>query len=199
MEEQLRHTGVPAPTAIGIDEISLRKGHPYRIVVSERARRRPLWVGGQDRSERSLDSFYEWLGEKKGVGIRLAVMDMWKAFDTSTRKNAPQAAILYDKFHVMRQLGTAWDRVRKRESGRLAGKDRSSIKGQKYTLLSNRENLTLDGRKALKKLLGANKRLNTAYLLKETFGQLWSYQTGGGTEVLRALESSTQIPAASPL
>ena len=107
-------------------------------------------------------------------------MDMWKAFEKSTRKNAPQAAILYDKFHVMRHLGEALDTVRKREYGRLAGKDRSYIKGQKYTLLSNRENLTLDGRKALKKLLGANKRLQTAYLLKETFGQLWSYQTEGG-------------------
>jgi len=179
MAEQLRRTGVPAPKAIGIDEISLRKGHTYRIVVSDLERRRPIWFGGQDRSEESLDVFYKWLGGKQCAGIRLAVMDMWKAFEKSTRKNAPQAAILYDKFHVMRHLGDALDTVRKLEYGRLAGKDRSYIKGQKYTLLSNRENLTLDGRRALKKLLGANKRLNTAYLLKETFGQLWSYQTEG--------------------
>jgi len=79
----------------------------------------------------------------------------------------------------MRHLGDALDKVRKMEYGRLSGKDRSYIKGQKYTLLSNRENLTLDGRKALKKLLTANKRLNTAYLLKESFGQLWSYQREG--------------------
>jgi hypothetical protein len=49
------------------------------------------------------------------------------------------------------------------ESKRLQGKDRSYIKGQRYTLLGNRENLSLDGRKALRKLLAANKRLNTAY------------------------------------
>ena len=104
---------------------------------------------------------------------------MWKAFEKSTRKNVPQAAILYDKFHVMRHLQDALDKIRKMEYGRLSGKDRSYIKGQKYTLLSNRENLTLDGRKALKKLLGANKRLNTAYVLRESFGQLWSYQTEG--------------------
>ncbi|MDI6802217.1 MAG: transposase [Bacteroidota bacterium] len=61
----------------------------------------------------------------------------------------------------------------------LTGNDRSYIKGQKYTLLSNSENLTLDGRKSLKKLLKVNKRINTAYLLKESFGQLWSYQTEG--------------------
>ncbi|TDE63127.1 MAG: hypothetical protein D8M57_19955 [Candidatus Scalindua sp. AMX11] len=102
-------------------------------------------------------------------------MDMWKAFEKSTGKNAPGASILYDKFHVMRHLGKALDQVRKTEYARLTGKDRSDIKGKKYTLLSKRENLTLDGRKALKKLLGANKLLNTAYLPKESFGQLWGY------------------------
>ena len=73
-------------------------------------------------------------------------------------------------------LGDALDEVRKSEYRRLSGQDRSYIKGQKYTLLSHRENLTLEGKKSLKLLLAANKRLNTAYLLKETFGQLWDYK-----------------------
>src|SRR5690606_42049016 len=75
------------PTRRSSDLISLRKGHTYRIVVSDLERRRPIWFGGHDRSEESLDVFYQWLGDKKGAGIRLAVMDMWKAFDKSTRKN----------------------------------------------------------------------------------------------------------------
>jgi transposase len=106
-------------------------------------------------------------------------MDMWKAFEKATRAKAPQAAILYDKFHVMRHLSNALDAVRKSEYARLRGKDRRYIKGQKYTLLSRRENLTLDGRRALKQLLAANRRLHKAYLLKESFGQLWSYQREG--------------------
>ena len=69
--------------------------------------------------------------------------------------------------------------VRKAEYARLGGKDRRFIKGQKYTLLSHRENLTLEGRQSLKTLLAANKRLNTAYLLKESFGQLWDYEREG--------------------
>ena len=178
MREQLRRVGTPAPTVIGIDEISIRKGHTYRIVVSDLVRRRPIWFGGQDRSEQSMDAFYDWLGAAKRKGIRLAVLDMWKRFRTSTSNpaHAPQAAILFDKFHIMRHLGEALDAVRKSEYARLAGKDRRFIKGQKYTLLSHRENLSLDGRRALKTLLAANKRLNTAYLLKESFGQLWDYQ-----------------------
>ena len=123
-------------------------------MVSDLVRRRPLWFGGVDRSEQRMDLFYQWLAAKK-------------------------AASLYDKLHVMRHLGQALDTVRKQEYKRLTEKDRSFIKGQKDTLLSRKKYLTLEGRKALNKLLGANKRLHTASLLKESFGQLWEYQTEG--------------------
>ncbi|MAA73292.1 MAG: hypothetical protein CMN28_01120 [Salinisphaeraceae bacterium] len=106
-------------------------------------------------------------------------MDMWKPFRKPTQAHSPQAAILFDKFHVMRHLGEALDKVRKSEYAHLSGKDRRFIKGRKFTLLSNRENLTLVGRQSLKTLLAANKRLNVAYLLKESFGfgQLWNYRS----------------------
>jgi transposase len=138
-------------------------------------------VCGQDRSEQSMEEFFKWLGLKKSKRIGLAVMDMWKAFRNSTLKpeHAPQAAILFDKFHILRHLGEAMDQVRKSEYARLTGKDRRFIKDQKYTLLSHRENLTNEGRRSLRMLLKANKRLNTAYVLKEAFGQLWEYQTEG--------------------
>ena len=99
---------------------------------------------------------------------------MWQAFRNSTLKegNAPQAAILYDKFHVLTHLGEAMDKVRKREYARLSGEDRRFVKGQRYTLLSHWGNLTSAGRASLKLLFKANKRLNKAYLLKESFGQL---------------------------
>jgi len=179
MRAQLARAGTPAPKVIGIDEISIRKRHTYRIVVSDLIRGRAIWFGGKDRSEDSMSQFFAWLGEKKSRGIRLAVMDMWKPFRNATEQHAPNAAILFDKFHVMRHLGKALDQVRKSEYARLAGNQRRFIKGQKYTLLSRRENLTLEGRQALKTLLAANKRLNTAYLLKESFGQLWSYEREG--------------------
>jgi transposase len=181
MNELLLKTGTPAPIIIGVDEISIRKGHTYRIVVSDLVRKRPIWFGGTDRSTESMDAFYRWLGPKKCRKIRLAVMDMWKPFSASLKKegHATNAVILFDKFHVIRHLSEALDEVRRSEYRRLAGKDRSFIKGQRYTLLSNIENLTQEGRASLKKLLAANKRLNTAYLLKESFDRLWSYHSEG--------------------
>jgi transposase len=177
MREQLRRAGSATPRVIGIDEISIRKGHTYRIVVSDLEKHVPIWFGGKDRSEESMDEFFMNLGAQSCAKVRLAVMDMWKAFRNSTQRHAPQAAILFDKFHVIRHLGEALDKVRKSEYARLTGKNRNFIKGQKYTLLSHRANLDTTGRKALKDLLAANKRLNTAYLLKESFGQLWEYRS----------------------
>jgi transposase len=176
MRAQLKRAGTPGPRAIGIDEISVRKGHSYRIVVSDLVRKRPIWFGGVDRSEASMAAFYDWLGLKKSSKIKLAVMDMWKPFRNATKDKAPQAAILFDKFHIMRHLGEALDKVRKTEYARLSGRNRRFIKGQKYNLLSRNENLTLEGKRSLKILLAANRRLNTAYILKEAFGQLWDYE-----------------------
>jgi transposase len=181
MQEQLDRAGHPAPEVIGVDELSIGPHHTYRIVVSDMLRRRPIWFGGQDRSEASLNAFYTWLGPKKSQQIRLVVMDMWKAFRVSTLNpgHAPQAQIIFDKFHVLRHLNSALDTVRKQEYARLSGAGRRFIKGQKYNLLSRWENLHQKGRAALKLLLRANKRLHTAYLLKESFGQLWDYRTPG--------------------
>ncbi len=179
MRGVLAKAGTPGPEVIGIDEISIKKGHSYRIVVSDLVRGRPIWFGGKDRSEVSMQEFYDWLGPKKSKRIRLAVMDMWKPFRNVIEDRAPQAAVLYDKFHVIRHLNDALDRIRKSEYGRLSGRDRRFIKGQKYTLLTRKDNLSLEGRKALKTLLAANKRLNTAYVLKESFAQLWDYEREG--------------------
>ena len=176
MAEQLAHAGPPDPEAIGIDEIAIGPGHSYRIVVCDLLRRKAIWFGGSDRSEGSLDLFYESLPLERRQNIRVAVMDMWKAFRNATTRWAPQARIVFDKFHILRHLGEALDKVRKQEYARLHGEDRRFIKGQKYTLLTSRDNLSQEGRASLALLFKANRRLNKAYLLKEQFGQLWDYR-----------------------
>lgn len=108
-------------------------------------------------------------------------MDLGKAFRNSTLKpgHAPQAAIIYDTFHIRRHLGEAMDRVCKYEYHRLTGDDRRCIKGQKFVLLSYGDNLTNDRRNGLTELFQVNRQLCKAYLLKESFGQLWRYHRHG--------------------
>jgi len=182
MKAQIEQSPPAEPGAIGIDEISVRKGHEYRIIVSDLEQKRPIWFGGKDRSEESMKEFYDWLGRKKCKGIRLAVMDMWRAFENAAQEHIPQSAILYDKFHVVRHLNEALDKVRKEEYARLSGEERVFIKGQKYNLLSRKEHLELPAKRSLKLLLSKNKRLYKAYVLKESFEQLWDYTYEGSAQ-----------------
>jgi transposase len=163
-------------SVVGIDEISVRKRHTYRITVSDLEHPRPIWMGGQGRGEEDLDRFFNQIGPQRCTNIRIVVMDMWKPFRKSVLKHVPHALIVFDKFHVLRHLSDALDQVRRQEVKRLNEKERKFIKGQRYTLLSNRANLSTEGRRSLKILLKANKRLHKAYLLKESFGQLWHYR-----------------------
>jgi len=73
MREQLRRAGTPGPKVIGIDELSIRKRHTYRIVVSDLVRLRPIWFGGLDRSEAVDDHLKPKksdlsAGESRGIG-----------------------------------------------------------------------------------------------------------------------------------
>jgi transposase len=83
--------------------------------------------------EADLDIFFAMLGAKKSAAIELAAMDMWKPFRNSLTKSAPNAQVVFDKFHITRHLGDALDEVRRSEYRRLAGKDRTFIKGPRQS------------------------------------------------------------------
>ena len=125
----VKSAGAPAPRAIGIDEISIRKGHVYRIIVHDLERKRPIWFGGEGRAEKDLELFFSWLGPKKTAKIELAVMDMWKPFTNVIRLRS-HIRIIYDEFHILSHLNDAIDGVRKQEYFRLSREDRCFIKGQ---------------------------------------------------------------------
>jgi transposase len=164
------------PTRIGVDEIRLGK-IGWRIVVSDLDECRPIWIGGKDRSQESFEAFFTWMGDEKCKLIRLGVMDMWKPYLAALKKYCPTADVVFDKFHVIAKMSEAMDAVRRSEYARLNGGQRKFIKGQRFNLLANRGNLTQTGREELKQMFKANRRLYTAYLLKEDFDRLWSYKS----------------------
>jgi transposase len=164
------------PTRIGVDEVHLGS-MGYRIIVSDLDQRRPIWIGGHDRKQTSLEEFFSFLGKEKCAHITLGVRDMWKPYLAALKKFCPKADVVFDKFHVIAQVSVAMDEVRRNEYARLNGKERKFIKGQRYNLLANRGNLSKTGKQELAQTLKANKRLYTAYVLKEEFDRLWSYKS----------------------
>ncbi len=73
MREKLRCAGKPSPRIIGIDEISIRKDHIYRIVVSDLEKKRAIWFGGKDRSEESVDLIKEAIKHVLRQKVRLCI------------------------------------------------------------------------------------------------------------------------------
>ena len=169
-------------TVIGMDEFAIQKGHRYATVIIEPQTRRVLWVG-RGRKREDIRPFFELLGKEGCERIEAAVMDMWEAFEQEVRAHCKRAKIVYDLFHVVSNYGReVIDRVRVDEANRLKDdkKARKVIKGSKWLLLRNKENVRRHkDRIRLKELLAANKRLATAYILKDDLKHLWDYTYEG--------------------
>lgn len=130
MQEKLDRRGEVHPQVIGVDEVSIRKGHTYRIVVSDLEKKEPIWFGGQDRSAESMDEFWAWLGPQKAQKIRLVVMDMWLAFEESqsvTRRKRPSFMINSISANTFPKLWMMSGKVNTPEyRGRIGGSSRAN-------------------------------------------------------------------------
>lgn len=182
LKETLGAPDLSNVTVIGLDEFAIEKGHRYATVIVEPQTRRVLWVG-RGRKREDIRPFFELLGKDGCERIEAAVMDMWEAFEEEVRAHCKQAKIVYDLFHVLSNYGReVIDRVRVDEANRLKD-DKSArqvVKGSKWLLLRNKKNVRRhEDRVKLKELLAANKRLATAYILKDDLKHLWDYTYEG--------------------
>lgn len=153
---------------LGVDEISLRKGHKqFALVLSDLERHYVIAI----LPERSQKAFEAWLGalsEAERRAIRLVAMDMWGPYRGVVRSKLSHAEIVADRFHVMKQLNDALGKIRRR----LQASDPASyelLKGIRWILVRRRADLKPEEEAKLQAALDAFPELRTAYLLKERF------------------------------
>jgi len=171
------HMDLTGVTSIGIDEISLRRGHRFLTLVYQidEARRRLLWVG-EHREAKTLLRFFRWFGKERSAKLKFVCSDMWAAYLKVLAKKAKGAVHVLDRFHVMSHLSFAVDRVRAAEAKELAKAGYEPIlKFSRWCLLKRPENLTEKQEAKLADLLRYNLKTIRAYLLKEDFQGLWDY------------------------
>jgi transposase len=161
---------------IGVDEKAFRKRHKYATLVTDLDQSRVLYVA-EDRKQASLDGFWKTLTTEQLDSIEAVAMDMCDAYDASVRAHVKEAAdkIVYDKFHVAKQLGEAVDKVRRAENQllRAAGDDR--LVGSKYQWLRNPDNFEEARWRQFRKLRESNLKTARAWALKEQAMLLWTY------------------------
>ncbi len=156
-------------TQVGMDETSARRGHEYISVFYDLIKRRLIHVAeGKDASV--VADFVRALGAHGGTASAItdASCDMSPAMIKGVRKHLPQAAITLDKFHVFKLLTDAIDKVRRSEM-----RTDKTLKGSRYSLIKNPDNLTANQRKILEEVQQRNAKLAEAYRLKETFRDVY--------------------------
>jgi transposase len=163
---------------MGVDELFWGKGKCL-TVVSDLEAGEPIWAG-PERKKATLDRFFaEYLPPRRRRAVRAVCVDMWKPFLDSLREHLPEAAIVFDKFHVMKHVNAAVDETRRQEFFRQDARLRALMRGKRWLLLTRWHNLSRPKRSALKEALSLNRKLFKAYYLKEQIERLWSYTYKG--------------------
>jgi transposase len=198
---------------VAFDEFALHRGHRYATVAADPCTKRVLWVGA-GRGQADVRAFFALLGAAGCARLEAVVMDMSPAFAAEVRAACPQAAIVYDSFHVVAMYNRdVVDRVRIDETNRLGHalprgdrgrvrrvKERRVLRGARWLLLRNRAGVRRRAdRIRLRELLAANRALFIVYVLKDDLKRLWHYRYPAAARrcwrawCARALESG--VPA----
>ncbi|GAC1451856.1 MAG: ISL3 family transposase [Isosphaeraceae bacterium] len=173
----LAHRDLSAVTAVGVDEIAWARGHTYLTLVYDvsGATKRLLAVAEQ-RTEASLRSCLESLGESVCRKVQYVCSDMWRPYLNVIAQMLGQAVHVLDRFHVMPQFGKALDEVRAEESKQLRRDGYEPVlKKSRWCLLKRPANLTDKQTVKLSEVLKYNLRTVRAYLLREEFQRVWEY------------------------
>jgi transposase len=183
---------------IGIDEIAYKKGHKFLTIVVDHDTGRLVWAGcGRDAA--SLTEFFEILGPARCAEITLVSADAARYIANAVRQHLPNATLCTDPFHVVAWATDALDIERRAAWNRAPGRTRDTeitrhlatgeahtLKGARWALWKNPENLTTDQRATLAWIATTDPRLHQAYLLKEGLRYVFKIK---GTDGITALDA----------
>lgn len=171
-----RRGRAPLPATVGVDETSITRGHQYITVVNALGEARVLDVI-DDRTEDSLNAFWSQYGAEELARVEKVAMDMWPPYIASTRKHLTIAdeKIVFDKFHIMKHLGDAVDKVRRQEHRELRIDGDQRLAKTRYLWLTHPERLEGDARARIESLRRGSLRTGRAFRYKEHASHLWGY------------------------
>jgi transposase len=160
--------------SIGIDEFAVKKGHVYKTIVVDLMSGRILYVGNGKGAD-ALDGFWKKV-RKKGIKFKYVATDLSAAFTSSVTENCPDAIHVFDHFHVVKLMNEKLDSIRRTQYHKEKDKKkRKVLKGTRYLLLSNGEDIN-DGeyKTRLDNALALNKPISQGYYLKEKLREVWA-------------------------
>lgn len=170
--------GNEMPEQMGVDEKAIAKGHRYMTLVCDLEEATVEYIG-EDRKETSLATYFAAFPKEEREGVEAISLDMWPAYINACRNNVPGAdqKMVFDRFHIMRHVVDAVDKVRKQEHKALMKTGDDTLTRSKYLWLANPENMTDKARDRFDELKAMELKTARAWALKEALRELWSYKS----------------------
>jgi transposase len=164
---------------LSIDEKSFRKGHKYITVLSDPISGVVVDVS-EDRDYSScMDVLSGTIKEDHREKVKTVTMDMWKSYMNATNDYLPKADVIHDRFHLVKHLNDAVDKVRRREV-----KSHEELKNTKYILLKNPDNHTEKQRIKFESIADANYEVSRAWRVKENFRDIFGCESIAESHIL---------------
>lgn len=172
--------GAAIPTRVGVDEKAIAKGHSYMTLVCDLNEATVEYVG-EDRKEESLAAYFRAFSPEQREAIEAICLDMWPAYINACQTSVPQAEqkMVFDRFHIMRHVLEAVDKVRKQEHRTLMKEGDSSLSRSKYLWLYSAENVPERAREHFNEIKSMQLKTARAWALKEALRELWDYKSAG--------------------
>jgi transposase len=156
---------------ISVDEFAIKKGHEYMTVFSDIESGRIIHAV-EGRTAADIAPFLIEL-TNKAKNLKAIAMDMSLSYISAVQQFLPQIDIVFDHFHVNALMNKALDDIRKEQQQNLNQKEEKVLKGNRFLLLRNYENLEPEFKNRLEAILEVNEPLFKAYALKEQFRLFW--------------------------
>lgn len=177
LEKEFGQTDYSDLTILAVDEISIRRGHTYMTVVLDYLTGRVVWMG-KGRKAETFMQFFDGMTEDQIEKLEAIAMDMWDPYIKAVKAKAPHVKIVFDLFHMVREFNKIIDRVRIDEYTKASESDKNVIKGSKYLLLKNTENIKDESeKKHLDRLLALNKTISQVMILKDNLKLIWASES----------------------
>jgi transposase len=160
--------------AICFDEISLHRGHGKFVLVISAPELGLVLDVLPDRNKETLLKWLEERGIEWCAAVQYACSDMWDAYQQAAEQKLPNARRVVDRFHVMKNLNDALTKARRAIQKDADEKTKELLKGCRWLLVKNRENLSQEQEKQLADMLEASPELKRCYELKEAFRALFN-------------------------
>lgn len=163
--------------AVAIDEVKYKKGQRYLTVVCDHFSGKVVWAA-KGRTKEVVGQFFDALGPTRAAALRFVSCDGAEWIRAVVGSRAPEATICLDTFHVVSWATEALDEVRRGEWNALRRSGQApaakQLKGLRYVLLRNWENLSARQRSVIRELDRTNRRLLRAWQLKEELREIFS-------------------------